>query len=61
MAKLEAAILAPRPFIKAPDFFGPDRRATARPAWHGDDRPVRAARKVQIQKGALPPTDPFRV
>ena len=50
MAKLEAAIQAPRPFIKAPDFFGPDRRAKARPAWNGEDRRVRAPRKVNVQK-----------
>jgi PleD family two-component response regulator len=61
MAKLEAAILAPRPFIKAPDFFGPDRRAKVRPGWHGEDRRVRAPRKVQVQKGGTPPTDPFLV
>lgn len=55
MAKLEAAILSPRPFIKAPEFFGPDRRAKARPVWNGDDRRTRAPRKVQLQKGELPP------
>ena len=51
MAKLEAALVAPRPFIKAPEFFGPDRRAAARPAWYGDDRRVRSPRKVQVVKG----------
>ncbi len=49
-AKLEAAILNPRPFIKAPDYFGPDRRAKARPAWHGEERRSRVARKVRIAK-----------
>jgi hypothetical protein len=58
MSKLEAAIVTPRPFIKAPEFFGPDRRAMARPAWHGDDRRVRAPRKVNIQRGG---TDPILV
>jgi len=60
MLKLEAALLTPRPFIKAPEFFGPDRRATARPVWHGDDRRVRTPRKVTIQKGG-PTTDPVLV
>lgn len=55
MTKLEAALLNPRPFIKAPDFFGPDRRAKARPVWSGEERRVRAARKVLIEKGQLPP------
>ena len=55
MAKLEAALLSPRPFIKAPDFFGPARRAKARPVWNGEDRRTLAPRKVQLQKGELPP------
>ncbi len=55
MTMLEAARLSPRPFIKAPQFFGPDRRAKARPVWNGEDRRVRAPRKVQLQKGELPP------
>jgi two-component system chemotaxis response regulator CheY len=57
MTKLEAAILNPRPFIKAPDFFGPDRRAKARPAWSGEERRTRLARKVQIEKGGKLPPD----
>ena len=59
MAKLEAAIMAPRPFIKAPAFFGPDRRAKARPAWNGEDRRIRAPRKVVVQKPGTP--DPVLV
>jgi CheY-like chemotaxis protein len=55
MSKLEQAIVNPRPFIKAPEFFGPDRRAKARPAWTGEERRSRVARKVQIEKGKLPP------
>ena len=50
MTKLEAALLNPRPFIKAQDFFGPDRRARVRPAWSGDERRTRIARKVRIAK-----------
>ena len=55
MTKLEAALLSPRRFIKAPGYFGPDRRAKARPLWHGEDRRSRAPRKVQLQKGVRPP------
>ncbi|HJR56065.1 MAG TPA: hypothetical protein VJ798_05775 [Rhizomicrobium sp.] len=55
MTKLEAALVNPRPFIKAPEFFGPDRRAKARPVWTGEERRIRAARKVQVEKGKLPP------
>ena len=55
MTKLEAALLNPRPFIKAPAFFGPDRRAKARPVWTGEERRSRVARKVQVRKGKLPP------
>lgn len=54
MAKLTAAITAPRPFIKAPGFFGPDRRAVARPAWYGEDRRNRLPRKVVVPKGGDP-------
>jgi two-component system, chemotaxis family, chemotaxis protein CheY len=58
MTKLEAALVNPRPFIKAPDFFGPDRRAKARPAWSGDERRSRVARKVNVEKGGKLPSDP---
>ena len=54
MAKLGAALVAPRAFIKAPDFFGPDRRAKARPTWYGNDRRVRTPRKIQVTKGGVP-------
>ena len=50
MTKLEAALTDPRPFIKAPEFFGPDRRAKERPAYAGVDRRSRIPRKVRIQK-----------
>jgi hypothetical protein len=44
---LLAALLKPRPFIAAPDFFGPDRRARAR-AWRGRDRRKHTPRKSKI-------------
>jgi two-component system chemotaxis response regulator CheY len=45
MTKLKAA---PRPFIVAQEFFGPDRRSKARAPWSGSDRRIRAARKQKI-------------
>lgn len=57
MSKLEAAMVSPRPFIKAPDFFGPDRRTKARPAWSGQERRTRLARKVLVEKGGKLPPD----
>jgi PleD family two-component response regulator len=45
--KLVAALLKPRPFIAAPDFFGPDRRARAR-MWRGGDRRKHTPRKSKI-------------
>ena len=53
MTKLEAAIINPRPFIKAPEYFGPDRRAKVRPVWNGEERRSRIARKVRITKPKL--------
>jgi DNA-binding NtrC family response regulator len=59
MAKLEAAIVNPRPFIKAPDYFGPDRRARQRPVWTGEDRRTRIPRKIKVTRGgAVLPADP---
>jgi two-component system, chemotaxis family, chemotaxis protein CheY len=46
--KLGAAIVAPRPFIAAPEFFGPDRRAKPR-SYRGDDRRVLTPKKTKIQ------------
>ncbi|HEX4301464.1 MAG TPA: hypothetical protein VHZ78_01630 [Rhizomicrobium sp.] len=46
--KLEAAIKAPRPFIAAPTFFGPDRRARRNALWSGEDRRKRIARKTKV-------------
>lgn len=47
LRKLRNAIANPRPFIVANDFFGPDRRSTAR-KWLGNDRRKRQPRKVKI-------------
>lgn len=46
--KLEAAIVAPRAFIAAPSFFGPDRRARRAATWSGDERRTRAAKKKTV-------------
>jgi two-component system chemotaxis response regulator CheY len=45
--KLRAALAAPRPFIAAPDFFGPDRRAKERP-WRGQDRRTVTPKKTKV-------------
>ena len=45
--KLRAALTAPRPFIAAADFFGPDRRAKERP-WREQDRRTRAPKKIKL-------------
>ena len=45
--KLRAALAAPRPFIAAPDFFGPDRRAKERP-WRGQDRRKVTPKKTKV-------------
>lgn len=52
MRKLSTALLKPRPFIAAPGFFGPDRRAATRPAYAGEDRRSRKTRKVKVAKPA---------
>ena len=46
--KIEAALVAPRAFIAAPTFFGPDRRAKRHNAWSGDDRRKRIAKKTKV-------------
>lgn len=48
MTKLQAALTAPRPFIVANEFFGPDRRAKARAPYHGSDRRTRVAKKAKV-------------
>jgi PleD family two-component response regulator len=48
VTKLTAALNAPRAFIVAPDFFGPDRRAKSREGFTGRERRVRAPRKTRV-------------
>ncbi len=48
ITKLKTATQAPRPFIAGTEFFGPDRRARARPAYYGSDRRKRAPKKTKI-------------
>jgi CheY-like chemotaxis protein len=48
MRKLGAATAAPRPFIVAADFFGPDRRVRAGQHFAGKERRVRVARKAKV-------------
>ena len=45
LAKLRAA---PRPFILAQQFVGPDRRSKSRAPWHGADRRTHKARKAKV-------------
>ncbi|OJT96824.1 MAG: hypothetical protein BGN82_07840 [Alphaproteobacteria bacterium 65-7] len=47
MTKLKTAIQTPRPFIVAPEFFGPDRRGV-RGAFYGKERRVRQPRKTRV-------------
>jgi two-component system chemotaxis response regulator CheY len=54
ITKLRAATLAPRPFIVATEFFGPDRRAKARPIYSGSDRRKRAPKKAKLDFTGLP-------
>ena len=46
--KLESAIKAPRNFIAAPNFFGPDRRTERSNTWYGNERRTRIAKKTRI-------------
>jgi CheY-like chemotaxis protein len=46
--KLRIAVLAPRPFILAGGFFGPDRRGGARTPFAGRDRRTRMPRKLNV-------------
>jgi CheY-like chemotaxis protein len=57
--KLEVAIVSPRPFIAAPTFFGPDRRARRAVTWQGAERRSRIAKKTRVARpeaGADPDT-----
>ena len=53
MEKLQVALNNPRPFIKAPDFFGPDRRTSLRKPFAGDDRRSRTPKKVKVPKNPV--------
>ncbi|MEJ1967167.1 MAG: hypothetical protein WDN03_00810 [Rhizomicrobium sp.] len=56
--KLRIAIAEPRPFIAAPTFFGPDRRAGRPETYKGPDRRTRIAKKTKITlPEAAPGTD----
>ena len=50
LRKLDAAFIRPRAFIMAPEYFGPDRRTSARDATGpgGEDRRSRTPRKVKV-------------
>jgi hypothetical protein len=49
MDKLQLALDAPRPFIAAASFFGPDRRAKERP-WRGEDRRALTPKKIKVSR-----------
>jgi CheY-like chemotaxis protein len=55
--KLRAALKTPRPFIVAPEFFGPDRRSKARAPFGGADRRSRSGRKVKLDLAGHPDGD----
>ncbi len=46
--KLRGAVLAPRPFILASGFFGPDRRGGGRAPYGGRDRRNRKPKKLKV-------------
>ncbi|HEY4941559.1 MAG TPA: hypothetical protein VII56_09025 [Rhizomicrobium sp.] len=52
--KLEGAIKAPRSFIVAPNFFGPDRRTKRLTTWTGEERRSRVARKGKVSIAEVP-------
>jgi two-component system chemotaxis response regulator CheY len=61
MTKLESALVNPRPFIKAAEYFGPDRRGRQRPVWSGKERRVRVPKKITVTKGSAVPSDPVQL
>ena len=48
MRKLRGAMFAPRPFILASGFFGPDRRGGGRAPYRGQDRRQRSPKKLKV-------------
>lgn len=55
--KLEKALKAPRSFIVAPTFFGPDRRVRRPTIWSGDERRKRIAKKTKVTLAEAPEGD----
>jgi two-component system chemotaxis response regulator CheY len=55
--KLTAAITNPRPFIKASEYFGPDRRTRTQDPLLGQERRVRRPRKIRVYKNGRNVTD----
>lgn len=49
--KLRVALAAPRPFIAAAGFFGPDRRAKEWP-WRGEDRRTLTPKKIKLARNS---------
>jgi two-component system chemotaxis response regulator CheY len=47
-AKLQLATHSPRTFIVGTEYFGPDRRAKARPAYYGAERRKRVSKKAKM-------------
>jgi hypothetical protein len=52
-SKLDTATHSPRPFIVSAEFFGPDRRARTRPAFHGAERRKRTGKKAKMDFTAI--------
>lgn len=50
--KLRTALAHPRPFIAAPDFFGPDRRTRQSANYLAGDRRIRQPKKVRMPEPA---------
>jgi len=48
LRKMRLALVKPRPFIAAPDFFGPDRRVREHGPIDGEERRKRVAKKVKV-------------
>lgn len=59
--KLLGAIAAPRPFIVASGFCGPDRRVRRPAVWTGDERRRRLAKKARLPIPEGPPEDTVHV
>jgi len=51
-SRIQAVINSPRPFIKSPDFFGPDRRRKEQ-KFKGEDKRVTPAEEVKVNNEQL--------